>query len=269
MNFRTSTRADRSSTSLPLRPKSPGLRSVVTRFRLLALLPLTLPVSAASIDLAPAGKIEYQYVGAQVRHQTVYDAGMFGGIESITIERVAFYSNGDPTPGTSTVTLSLSTMPFGSGLSRVAAENIGSDAATVYTGAWSGTSPGAGFNMWLDLTTPFTYRPSEGNLMMDLQNNRGLIPVPVRREGNIRAARRTHAGRRYPGARWSIRSRCRAGSLNWRARSPATPRTAFAAETEAPAPLTQTPEPGMAALVTAGLALLCAGRRLSKPYPGA
>jgi len=236
----------------------------VTRFRLLALLPLTLPVSAASIDLDAAGKIEYQYVGAQVRHQTVYDAGMFGGIESITIDRVAFYSNDDPTPGTSTVTLSLSTMPFASGLSRVAADNTGSDAVTVYTGAWSGTSPGAGFNMWLDLTTPFTYRPSGGNLMMDLQNNGDsfLFPFGVKANYGLRAAHmlvgdtQVRDGDPFP-------------MPGWVAQLEGTTRYVVAGEIEAPTPPTQTPEPGVTALVAAGLALLCAGRRLSKLYPGA
>jgi len=63
-------------------------------------------------------------------------------------------------------------------LSTTYASNVGADDATVFNGALSlssaFTGPGAGpkaFDIVISLTTPFTYNPGTGNLLLDVRNS--------------------------------------------------------------------------------------------------
>lgn len=100
-------------------------------------------------------------------YQQVYAASDFSG--PITITDLAFYNTQDPggEPDTGTFTISLSTTSAavdGLNLSDLAA-NIGPDNTQVYSGSLPALSGGV---LQIDLSTPFTYNPENGNLLINI-----------------------------------------------------------------------------------------------------
>jgi len=122
------------------------------------------------------------------RFQEVYGAALFpGGPELIT--QIAFRP-ADGVSGTWTFpdlqfTLSTTTQSPGS-LSTDLDSNIGSNATVVFSGSLTWTAPVAGapgsLTPWyfvVNLTTPFLYDPSQGNLLLEVDNLDDSIKPPV------------------------------------------------------------------------------------------
>jgi hypothetical protein len=114
-----------------------------------------------------------------MRYQQVFAASEFGRPRLLT--RIAFRADsavGARGPTTNPVEISLSTTAAApDGLSATFANNVGSDAAIVYSGSLtlSTTAPGpAGgpklFDVVIIFQHPFLYDPSRGNLLLDVKN---------------------------------------------------------------------------------------------------
>ena len=103
-------------------------------------------------------------------YQQVYGAGNFSG--PITITNLEFYNTqadlGSTSLPTGTFTISLSTTQAGvNTISGNYAANLGPDNTQVFSGSIS--QPWAfGDTLVINLTTPFTYNPANGNLLLDV-----------------------------------------------------------------------------------------------------
>ncbi len=126
-----------------------------------------LPHDSGSGNGAPFGTA-YGH-GGFAKYQQVYTASEFDGPTKIV--GLKFYNTAMPTAATSmnagTFTLSLSTTAANwNTLSPTYASNIGADATVVYSGSlvqpWS-----FGKTLEINLTTPFSYNPALGNLLLD------------------------------------------------------------------------------------------------------
>ena len=104
-------------------------------------------------------------------YQQVYNSGQFG-VSPITITNLEFfntqYDSSATSTNTGTWTISLSTTAANSStISSTYASNIGGDNTEVFSGnlaqAWA-----FGDTLEIVLTTPFTYNPLDGNLLMDV-----------------------------------------------------------------------------------------------------
>jgi hypothetical protein len=98
-------------------------------------------------------------------YQQVYAASDFSG--TITIHDIEFYTysgTGTPNPGVFKISLSTTSAPV-NGLSTELSANLGSNNTTVYDAALPAVQNGV-----LDIlfSTPFTYNPANGNLLVDL-----------------------------------------------------------------------------------------------------
>lgn len=128
------------------------------------------------------------------RMQMVFDASQFGGLGSgpgisNLVTSIAFRLDGGSANtvasffGGSSVTLS-TTLKSPDSLSPVFAENVGSDAVTIFNGAIGfGTTlvPGAmpqPFHDSVLATAPFYYFPSQGNLLVDIRARSGQVLFP-------------------------------------------------------------------------------------------
>ncbi|NOS71547.1 MAG: hypothetical protein HOP33_16680 [Verrucomicrobia bacterium] len=129
------------------------------------------------------------------RYQQVYEANLFSSIPAAgaIITGMAFRVDSGGNSFTSTlpdIQINLSTTSFGENpssgnpgpfdnyLRREFADNVGWDDTIVYArGALtlSGTGGGAPnpFDVLINLTTPFTYNPANGNLLLDVRNYGG------------------------------------------------------------------------------------------------
>lgn len=123
--------------------------------------------------------------GQPVRYQQVYGAGEFG-VNPLTIYGMAFRLNtvgfGNPFPySVSNLSISLSTTGAAvDGLSNNFANNLGPDLTVVRTGpitfssasggALNLANPPAPFDVFVPFTTPFTYNPANGNLLLEVRN---------------------------------------------------------------------------------------------------
>ena len=101
-------------------------------------------------------------------YQQIYAASQFSG--PITITNLEFFNtqfqNTGASPNTGTFTISLSTTSAAvNGLDPTLAHNIGPDNTVVFEGSLPSLSGGV---MSLILSTPFTYDPTQGNLLMDV-----------------------------------------------------------------------------------------------------
>jgi hypothetical protein len=114
-------------------------------------------------------------------YQQVYTHSLFTG--PITISNLEFYNtqfdSGSTMLGGATTTISLSTTSADwNTISATFAANIGANNTTVFSGdlsqAWA-----FGNTLHINLTTPFTYDPSMGNLLMDVFVSGSDSPIPV------------------------------------------------------------------------------------------
>jgi hypothetical protein len=127
--------------------------------------------------------------GGDDRFQQVYAASLFAGPELIT--QIAFRADASqsyPFSYTFTnieFTLSTTSVAPG-GLSTNLDSNIGPDETQVFIGAFTWTSstqgPSGGPNPWdlvVNLTTPFLYDPSNGNLLLNIENHADTFVPPI------------------------------------------------------------------------------------------
>jgi hypothetical protein len=131
-----------------------------------------------------------------VRYQQVYGAAEFAELaEELLISELRFRMdgpNGDSFPFTvqdvdvrlSTTTAAVDSLAEGS--TAALDSNVGSDDTLVYTGMlkWNPcstaacTSP-APLDLPIPLTTPFTYRPGDGNLLLEVFNMSPIESLPI------------------------------------------------------------------------------------------
>jgi hypothetical protein len=117
-----------------------------------------------------AGNV-FPFVSYNGEYQQAYAAADFSG--PITITGLSFFGfappNGTVTiQGTYTISLAYSANPVGS-LSTTFANNIGANFTTIF----SGQSTQSGVNITFPASTPFTYNPSMGPLLLDVVASTG------------------------------------------------------------------------------------------------
>lgn len=120
-------------------------------------------------------------------YQQVYNANDFSG--PITITSLTFYNHnfilaGGSSPvdtGTFQISLSTTSAPVNGLDFNTLTNNVGADNTQVYDGSLPGLSGpgGVGGQMIIQLTTPFTYDPGQGNLLMDVQSTDATINGPL------------------------------------------------------------------------------------------
>lgn len=126
--------------------------------------------------------------GSELRVQYIYDGNTFGSTGRRLVERLGFRpDNGRNFNGATydvKVTMSTGTRPSTAPNTRFA-DNHGADATVVFDGVFTARSAvGNGrvneFNLELPLTTPFSYNPAEGPLVVDyqLRSTSGISGVP-------------------------------------------------------------------------------------------
>jgi len=108
----------------------------------------------------------FPFVVYNGEYQQAYAAADFSG--PITITGVSFFAFAPPDgivtiQGTYTISLAYSANPVGS-LSTTFANNIGANFTTIF----SGQSTQSGVNITFPASTPFTYNPSMGPLLLDV-----------------------------------------------------------------------------------------------------
>ena len=98
-------------------------------------------------------------------YQQVYAAGDFSG--PITIDDLELYTqSGTGSPNTGTFTISLSTTSaVVNGLSTELSQNIGSNNTTVFNSKLPTIQNGV---LTIPFSTPFTYNPAQGNLLVNI-----------------------------------------------------------------------------------------------------
>ena len=121
---------------------------------------------------------------ASMRYQQVYGAAEFAVGGPIVIHQIVFRPDGDPFVGGAfasvlpNVQIDLSTTGAAvDGLNPTFAVNVGANNQTVFSGALalssSYTGPAGGpkdFDIVINLSNPFVYDPSQGNLLLDVRN---------------------------------------------------------------------------------------------------
>ena len=116
------------------------------------------------------------------RFQQIYSASFFSGLGPFqSISAVAFHPRQSVFPGFigdsvtfSNIIFSLSTtnregnISFPNGISSDLDLNVGADLATVYSGSLTLSGQPGDFDYLVNFTSPFLYRPSMGNLLLDI-----------------------------------------------------------------------------------------------------
>jgi hypothetical protein len=108
----------------------------------------------------------YAGLGA-TEYQQVYEGSLFGG--SVSINSVSFYAGlagGVDADGTYTLSFSTTSAAVNA-LSTNFATNVGPDSATFFVGALP-AYPAVGSPITFALTTPFSFNPLSGNLLLDV-----------------------------------------------------------------------------------------------------
>jgi len=111
----------------------------------------------------------YQTVWEATEYQQVYSGTQFGS-GAFAINSVSFFNGPNVSAlADGTYVISISTTSAGVGaLDSNMANNIGADNETFFNSTLP-TSVAAGALLTFTLTTPFTYNPANGNLLLDFQ----------------------------------------------------------------------------------------------------
>ena len=126
------------------------------------------PASATLMIGAPAtggNYIPFGSIAGYPEYQQVYASSDFS--RTVKIDDIEFYTfsgTGNPNTGVIKITLSTTSKPV-NGLSTNLSQNIGSDVETVYDAKLQAVQSGV---LDIQLSTPFTYNPADGNLLVDL-----------------------------------------------------------------------------------------------------
>ena len=126
------------------------------------------PASALVIGAPATGGnyIPFGSVAGFPEYQQVYLSSDFSG--TIEIGDLAFFTvaggTGTPNPGKFTISLSTTSAPV-NGLSTNLSQNVGPDSKTVYSAALPAVQNGV---LTIPFSTPFTYDPADGNLLVDI-----------------------------------------------------------------------------------------------------
>jgi hypothetical protein len=127
------------------------------------------PASASLVVGAPGNGGNYIPFGSIAgfpEYQQVYASSDFSG--TITIDDLQFFTAaggmGTPNPGNFIISLSTTSAPV-NGLSTSLSQNMGPDNKTVYNAALPAVQNGV---LTIPFSTPFTYTPAGGNLLVDL-----------------------------------------------------------------------------------------------------
>ena len=141
---------------------------------------------AATMAAAPAAAVDFtvgngttqncfpfgcQIAGqAATRYQQVYAASAFPGAITITgLTFTVFSGSGQLIDGPVSISLSTTSAGLASLNNTDFNANVGGDAAVVFAGALPAISGGL---LTFTLTTPFSYNPAGGNLLLDLSRTR-------------------------------------------------------------------------------------------------
>lgn len=132
------------------------------------------------------------FANFSLRYQQVFDSGQFSALSGPgLITRIAFRPDSQFGNAFSTVIadvrIDLSTTGASpDGMSATFANNVGADNTTVFSGALSLSSadvagPGntRAFDIIIDLTTPFLYDATLGDLLLDIRNFSGVVTTQV------------------------------------------------------------------------------------------
>ncbi|HEY6346810.1 MAG TPA: hypothetical protein VIY49_35410 [Bryobacteraceae bacterium] len=157
--------------------------SITPLFSLLSLFSLSFPALG---DIAePLSNITtFQVPEADTRILAIYNSSLFQGISGIDIQEISFYSEGGISGinGESSIQIYLGTTPATS-LSPTYSDNVIDGETLVYAGTLQPTASEAvaGFTITLSLLAPYFYQPSDGNLLLDIQNTgaAATFPYPV------------------------------------------------------------------------------------------
>lgn len=115
-----------------------------------------------------------------MRYQQVYSDSAFSGAGLSDVSITALYFKSLAGLSISNIQISLSTTPAAAdSLSPIFTSNVGADDTTVYSGSLVLTSgPGpSSFTVLVTLQTPFRYQPGNGNLLLDVRNISGSVPL--------------------------------------------------------------------------------------------
>ena len=144
--------------------------------------PVTLNITPPTLVLgSPADPGQgnfYPFGGYNGRYQQVYTASAFSG--PITIKALKFFNtqlNSGATAmasGTWTISLSTTSADWNTISSNFAA-NVGPDNTQVFSGNLS-QSWAFGNTLTITLSTPFTFTPSKGNLLIDVTASNVTVP---------------------------------------------------------------------------------------------
>ena len=136
-------------------------------------------------------------VPAPAHYQQVYAASQFAaGGSALLITAISFRADdtagGSAGQATGLVVKLSTTSNAVDGLSTTFASNLGADVATVYSGTFNvtygaGSSGPRPFDLTVPLTTPFTYHPANGNLLLDISitSATGFFALDAQSESSI------------------------------------------------------------------------------------
>jgi hypothetical protein len=154
-------------------------------FPLLSLFSLSFPALCDIVE--PLSNITtFQVPITDTEILTIYNSSLFQGISGIDIQQISFYSEGGISgiSGETPIEIYLGTTPISStSLSPTYSDNVIDGETLVYAGTVVPTAGEAvaGFTITLSLLAPYFYQPSDGNLLLDIQNTGGaaMFPYPV------------------------------------------------------------------------------------------
>jgi hypothetical protein len=128
----------------------------------------------------------FQVPEADTRILTIYNSSLFQGVNGIDIQEISFYSEGGISgiSAESPIQIFLGTTQIPSAsVSPTYSDNVIGGETLVFAGTLLPTPSEAveGFTITLSLLAPYFYQPSDGNLLLDIQNTGGaaMFPFPV------------------------------------------------------------------------------------------
>jgi hypothetical protein len=128
----------------------------------------------------------FQVPEANTQILTIYNSSLFQGISGIDIQEISFYSEGGISgiSAESPIQIFLGTTLIpATSLSPTYSDNLIGGETPVFAGTLLPTASEAvqGFTITLSLLSPFFYQPSDGNLLLDIQNTGGaaMFPYPL------------------------------------------------------------------------------------------